>query len=236
MTETLLTVEHLTSGYNGNDVLRDASLTIERSQICGIVGSNGAGKTTLLRTIFGAVPARQGRISFQGKDISLLSLRERIRIGLAYVPQERNVFANLTVIENLEISFAAVPRDVRLSSQLDFVFSLFPRLRERQHQLVGTMSGGEQRMVAIGIGLITKPHLLMLDEPTTGLAPQVVHQLMNAIKTMNLEHGIAAIVVEQNILSLLKIVNAVEIVRAGAVRRYQGDPQNLVNENVWEFM
>lgn len=236
MTNALLTVENLTSGYNGNDVLRDVSLTIDQDHICGIVGSNGAGKTTLLRSIFGAVPARQGRITFCGKDISSLSLRERIRIGLAYVPQERNVFSNLTVIENLELSFAAVPRDVRLSSQLDIVFSLFPRLRERQHQLAGTMSGGEQRMVAIGIGLITKPRLLMLDEPTTGLAPLVVHQLMNAIKTMNLEHRIAAIVVEQNILSLLKIVNSVEIVRAGSVRRYQGDPPNLVNENVWEFM
>lgn len=236
MAEALLTVENLTSGYNGNDVLRNASLTVDHDQICGIVGSNGAGKTTLLRAIFGAIPSRLGRVIFYGQDISSLSSRERIRIGLAYVPQERNVFANLTVIENLEISFSAVPRNVQLSGQLDLVFSLFPRLQERQQQLAGTMSGGEQRMVAIGIGLITNPRLLMLDEPTTGLAPQVVHQLMSAIKKMNSDHNIAAIVVEQNILSLLKIVNAVEIVRAGAIRRYQGDPQNLANEDVWEFM
>src|SRR3954469_18497453 len=117
MAEALLTVEDLTSGYDGNDVLRDVSLTIDHNHICGIVGSNGAGKTTLLRSIFGAVPSRRGRITFEGRDISSLSLRERISIGLAYVPQERNVFANLTVIENLEISFAAVPRNVQLSEQ-----------------------------------------------------------------------------------------------------------------------
>jgi len=123
-----------------------------------------------------------------------------------------------------------------LKRQIDLVFSLFPRLQERQQQIAGSMSGGEQRMVAIGIGLMTTPRLLLLDEPTTGLAPQVVHQLMRAIKILNEEHAISAVVVEQNILSLLKIVDAIEIVKAGTVTRFEGKPESLANQNVWEFL
>ena len=236
MVAAILAVEEIRSGYGGNDVLRECSLTLNKGAICGVVGPNGAGKTTLLRAISGLLALSEGHIQFDGHDISALSVRERLQLGIACVPQERNVFSNLTVIENLEISYAAIPRDFALKQQVELVFTLFPRLQERQQQLAGTMSGGEQRMVAIGIGLMSKPRLLMLDEPTTGLAPQVVHQLMKAISTMNSEHGITSIVVEQNILSLLKIADVIDIVKDGKIRRYEGTPSSLAQENVWEFL
>jgi branched-chain amino acid transport system ATP-binding protein len=236
MAAPILAVEGIRSGYRGNDVLLGCSLSLEKGAVCGVVGPNGAGKTTLLRSIFGLLALSEGNIRFDGGDISALPVRDRLQLGIACVPQERNVFSNLTVIENLEMSYAAIPRDFNLKQQVDLVFTLFPRLRGRQQQLAGTMSGGEQRMVAIGIGLMSKPRLLMLDEPTTGLAPQVVHQLMSAIRTMNAEHEITSIVVEQNILSLLKIVDVIDIVKDGKIRRYEGTPSTLAQENVWEFL
>ena len=183
------------------------------------------------------IALKAGRVEFDGEDISALSVGERIRRGIVCVLQERNVFADLTVVENLRIATSALigePAD--LTQRIERVFALFPRLHERRGQLAGTMSGGEQRMLAIGIGLMAAPRLLLFDEPTTGLAPQVVHQLMNAVKILNSEHGISAIVVEQNILSLLKIAHAVAIVKSGGVALHQGDPRGLERRNVWEFL
>lgn len=237
MPRELLTVSGVTAGYGHNDVLRDVSLSLSEGDILGLIGPNGAGKTTLVRSIFGLIALKAGRIIFDGEDISDLTVRDRLRRGIVCVPQERNVFANLTVFENLGIARSAFPESAKeYEERIDLVFSLFPRLRERRGQLAGSMSGGEQRMVAIGIGLMATPRLLILDEPTTGLAPQVVHQLMKAIKTLNTEHGITAIVVEQNILSLLKIVSAVEIVKGGRVRRHEGNPADIAGQNVWEYL
>jgi branched-chain amino acid transport system ATP-binding protein len=233
----ILSVSGVVAGYGRHDVLHDVSFSLRQGEICGVIGPNGAGKTTLLRSMFGLLPLKAGRVQFEGLDITSLSVRDRLRLGIAYVPQERNVFANLTVLENLEIALSALSEgaaDFDRRSQL--AFSLFPRLRERANQLSGSMSGGEQRMVAIAIGLMTKPRLLMLDEPTTGLAPQVVHQLMNTIRTLNVEHGISAIVVEQNILSLVKIANSIELIKDGHARRYSGRPADIAQQNIWEYL
>jgi branched-chain amino acid transport system ATP-binding protein len=237
MAEMLLNVSGVVAAYGHNAVLHNASLSLSKGQILGVIGPNGAGKTTLMRSIFGLIKLEEGRVEFDGEDISTFSVRDRMRLGIACVPQERNVFANLTVIENLQIATSALNCDITERGQrIARVLSLFPRLHERQQQLAGTMSGGEQRMVAIGIGLMAAPRLLILDEPTTGLAPQVVHQLMMTIKTLNSEHGISAVVVEQNILSLLKIVDAVDLVKGGRVTRHKGEPSDLARKDIWEFL
>jgi len=237
MKEIFLKISNVVAGYGQNEVLHNASLDLTKGQLLGVIGPNGAGKTTLLRSILGLIELKSGRVEFDGQDISLLSVRDRIVRGIACVPQERNVFPNLSVFENLQIATSAISdTQVGRERRTERVFALFPRLHERQRQLAGTMSGGEQRMLAIGIGLMTEPRLLLLDEPTTGLAPQVVHQLMSAIMMLNSEFGIAAIVVEQNILSLLKIAHAIMIVKSGHISTHDGDPSDLANRNVWEFL
>ena len=237
MKEIFLKVSNVAAAYGQNEVLHNASLSLAKGQILGVIGPNGAGKTTLLRSILGLIALKAGRVEFDGENISMLSVRDRIVRGIACVPQERNVFANLSVLENLQIATSAISdTQADRERRIERVFALFSRLHERQRQLAGTMSGGEQRMLAIGIGLMTEPRLLLLDEPTTGLAPQVVHQLMSAIKMLNSEFGIAAIVVEQNILSLLKIAHAVMIVKSGHIVPHNGDPSDLANRNVWEFL
>ena len=237
MSNDILSATGIVTGYGLQTVLRDVSFELRAGTIGGIIGPNGAGKTTLLRSLFGLLPLTAGRVTFEGKDITPLSPRARMRLGIAYVPQERSVFTNLSVLENLEIAVTSfVDRRARFRRQIDVVYSLFPRLRERQRQLAGSMSGGEQRMVAIGIGLMAAPRILMLDEPTTGLAPQAVHQLMTAIKTLNVEHGISAVVVEQNILSMLKIVDSVQLVKDGRAKAYSGQPSDLTEQNLWEYL
>lgn len=237
MSDDILSATGIVTGYGLQTVLYDASLALGSGTISGIIGPNGAGKTTLLRSLFGLLPLAAGRVMFEGKDITSLSPRDRMRLGIAYVPQERSVFSNLSVLENLEIavtSFSDGP--ARFKRQIDVVYSLFPRLGERQGQLAGSMSGGEQRMVAIAIGLMACPRVLMLDEPTTGLAPQAVHQLTSAIKTLNIVHSISAIVVEQNILSMLKIVDSVQLVKDGRAKRYPGRPSDLTQQKLWEYL
>jgi branched-chain amino acid transport system ATP-binding protein len=237
MSNDILSATDIVTGYGLQTVLHDVSFELGTGTIGGIIGPNGAGKTTLLRSLFGLLPLTAGRVTFEGRDITLLSPRARMRLGIAYVPQERSVFANLSVLENLEIAVTSfVDGPARFKRQIDVVYSLFPRLRERQRQLAGSMSGGEQRMVAIGIGLMAAPRILMLDEPTTGLAPQTVHQLMNAIKTLNVEHGISTVVVEQNILSMLKIVDSVQLVKDGRAKTFSGRPSDLTQQKLWEYL
>jgi len=237
MTEKTLVISDLSAGYGHNRVLHGVAMSVAPGTIVGMIGPNGAGKTTFLRTVFGLVPATQGRVAFQGEDVAALSVRQRLERGIVYVPQERNVFPNLSVAENLELAVTSLSiGDVEYRNRRDFVLSLFPRLAERSSQLAGSMSGGEQRMVAIGIGLMANPRLLMLDEPTTGLAPYMVHQLMDAIQKMNAERGTTTIVVEQNILSLVKVAGAIELMRGGVLRRYSGDPKDILNSNVWEYL
>jgi branched-chain amino acid transport system ATP-binding protein len=237
MSDDILSATGIVTGYGLQTVLNDASFALVSRTICGVIGPNGAGKTTLLRSLFGLLPLAAGRVTFADQDITSLSPRERMRLGIAYVPQERSVFANLSVLENLEIAVTSFADGAaRFRRQIDVVYSLFPRLQERQRQLAGSMSGGEQRMVAIGIGLMASPRVLMLDEPTTGLAPRTVHQLMNAIKTLNVEHGISAIVVEQNILSMLKIVDSVQLVKDGRAKSYSGRPSDLTQQKLWEYL
>jgi branched-chain amino acid transport system ATP-binding protein len=234
----MLSATDLRAGYGANLVLQGAQFALGEGSICGIIGPNGAGKTTLLRSLYGLLPLQSGEVRFDGRDITRSSPGERLRAGIGYVPQERNVFPNLTVTENLElglIAFAPAERARRLHGRLEKIFALFPRLAERRGQLAGLMSGGEQRMVALGIGLMAEPRVLFLDEPTTGLAPLVVHQLMATIKALNRD-GLSTVVVEQNVLSLLDIVDELYLVKAGRCTRYEGDPRSLGQQKIWEYM
>jgi branched-chain amino acid transport system ATP-binding protein len=239
MSSIVLSVDQLRSGYGGTQVLRDVSLTLRQREVVGIIGPNGAGKTTLLRTIGGLLALEHGKLMYEGGDISRATTLQRRLGGISYVPQERNVFPNLSVLENLEIGYGvagAKAHGPKFQERLDFVYGLFPRLAERKAQRAGLMSGGEQRMVAIGIGLMLQPTILMLDEPTTGLAPHMVHQLMTSIRSLSDVQGISILLVEQNIISMLEVVDRLYLVKDGRCSQYEGDPKTIGEQNIWEYL
>ncbi|MDE5444328.1 ATP-binding cassette domain-containing protein [Bradyrhizobium sp. CSA207] len=239
MDSVILQADRVCAGYGSQEVLRSVDFTIGPKELCGIIGPNGAGKTTLLRTLYGILPVSSGAVRYEDRDISRLSVRERLAAGISYVAQERNVFPGLSVGDNIDLAVSVLTRgwtDGQRRQRKEIVYDLFPRLRERQRQAVGLMSGGEQRMVAISLGMIGKPRVLLLDEPTTGLAPVVVHQLMDAIRSFSAEEGVATVVVEQNVLSLLSVVDTICIVKDGRTTRYDGDPSSIRDKDIWEYL
>ena len=236
---TALDVRNLDAGYGGAPVLRQASLRLAQGEIVGVMGPNGAGKTTLLQCIAGLLQPTGGSIELDGQDVRDQTPLDRRLRGLGYVAQERNVFPNLSVLENLQTAFGAAARkgvQLALGEQLEFAFRLFPRLEERKHQQAGLMSGGEQRMVAIAIGLILKPRILLLDEPTTGLAPVVVHDLMETIRTLRTSSSISIVLVEQNIVSMLRLVDRLYVMKEGHCKEIEGDPRSVEKQNIWEYL
>jgi branched-chain amino acid transport system ATP-binding protein len=239
MPSVVLSASELRVSYGAHEVLHGIDFNLRAGEICGIIGPNGAGKTTLLKSLYGLLKPTTGAVKYLGQDITSTNARARLQKGISYVPQERSVFPNLTVTENLELALTSLPErrtGDQAARQMELVLELFPRLRERRLQLAGTMSGGEQRMVAISIGLMAQPRVLMLDEPTTGLAPQVVHLLMSVIKRLNQEHGIATIIVEQNVLSMIKIADRIQIVKGGHGSEFGGSPLNLTQQQLLEFL
>ena len=214
-----LTVQGLEGGYGRLTVFRDASLTLERGQTIGLLGANGAGKTTLMKTIAGALRASAGRVLLGEKDIGRMPAFERARAGLALVPEGRHILATLSVQDNLALTRAIEgqrrdlpPYDERLAE----VFTLFPRLRERQSQLGGSLSGGEQQMLAIARALLLKPDVLMLDEPTQGLAPIIVRSLAATLGA--LKGRFSMIIVEQNKAFLEGLADRIVSMRAGQLK------------------
>jgi branched-chain amino acid transport system ATP-binding protein len=196
----MLEVEALSAGYGSNEVLHRISLQVARGQSVCLIGANGAGKSTLLRCIGGLLRPRAGRIAVDGTDIAGRSASTRLDFGVALVPEGRRVFAPMTVRENLEMGAFRRPwprRDRTVAADLAMVFDLFPRLRERQRQAAGLLSGGEQQMLAIGRALMSKPRLLLLDEPSIGLAPRVVQEIFQTIRRLNAE-GMSILLAEQN--------------------------------------
>ena len=180
---TLLKLSDVVSGYTDMDIIRGVSLEVHKGEIVTIIGPNGSGKSTLMKTIFGLVRLRSGKIEFDGVDISRLRTDKIVRRGMAYVPQERNVFPSLTVMENLEMG-AFIQKD-KFREGLEEVLTIFPELRDKTGQKVGTMSGGEQKMVAIGRALVLKPTLLSLDEPSSGLSPKLIDNLFKKLVSIN---------------------------------------------------
>lgn len=216
MNEALLSVQGLRSGYGAVEVLRGIDLAVGPGEIVALLGSNGAGKTTFNQTISGLLAARAGSIHFAGEDLTRAHYRHVVRQGLIHVPEGRRIFPNLSVLENLELGSFARARAHR-EANLERVFTIFPRLRERTRQLAGTMSGGEQQMLAIGRGLMGEPRLLVLDEPSLGLSPLLVEELFTLIAQLNAE-GLAILLVEQNVGQSLEIAQRAYVLENGAIR------------------
>ncbi|MEI8025171.1 MAG: ABC transporter ATP-binding protein [Pseudomonadota bacterium] len=201
----LLEFRNVCASYGPIAALNDVSIVVENGEIVTLVGANGAGKSTLLMTIFGAPPCSSGKIYFEGQDISTLQTHEVSRLGIAQVPEGRRVFQSMTVEENLYMGTTPIG-DRYLKEDLEKVYSLFPRLRDRRLQRSGTMSGGEQQMLAIGRALMMRPKLLLLDEPSLGLAPLIVNQIFSTIKDIS-KTGTTVFLVEQNANQALKIAH-----------------------------
>jgi len=195
----MLQIKNLNTYYSSIAILRHLSLHVRQGEIVCLIGANGAGKTTLLRTISGLVPSSQGEILYQGKGLLGLAPHVIVKMGISHAPEGRQVFAPLTVMENLELGayhrFKTTPKN-DIEADFERVFQLFPRLYERRRQIAGTLSGGEQQMLAIGRAFMARPKLLLLDEPSLGLAPKLVEGIFQAIITLNQEEGLTILIVE----------------------------------------
>ena len=210
----MLDVDSIELAYGAVPVVRGFSFSVNEGETVAIVGSNGAGKSTILKAVAGSIHPRKGRIRFQGKDITSIESPEIVRMGITYVPENRRLFTPLSVEENLEIGAYIVKDAQQIQKNQDFVFKLFPRLEERRRQRAGTLSGGEQQMLAIGRGLMTNPRILMLDEPSQGLMPLLVTELFNTFKQLK-EMGMTILLVEQNVQESLEIADRGYVIQTG---------------------
>ncbi len=221
----LLRIEGLRAGYGAVEVLRGVDLRVGQGELVALLGSNGAGKTTLNSVVSGLVPTWAGRVIFDGQDLTGVHYQRVVQAGLIQVPEGRKVFPNLSVLDNLELGAFARARANR-AHNLASVFDTFPRLRERQAQLAGTMSGGEQQMLAIGRGLMAEPKLFILDEPSLGLSPLLVEELFALIAQLRAS-GLAVLLVEQNVGQSLDIADRAYVMENGSIR-FSGMPAELM--------
>lgn len=210
----MLTLQTVHSSYGNIRALRGISLQVERGEVVTLIGSNGAGKTTTLRTIMGLLVPRQGEITLDGTRIDGLSTDRIVRLGLAQSPEGRRVFPRMSVRENLEMGAFTRRRADNLDADIEHVFDLFPRLKERMHQRAGTLSGGEQQMLAMGRALMARPKVLLLDEPSMGLAPIFVETIFDIIRTINAE-GTTILLVEQNARMALQVAHRGYVLQSG---------------------
>ncbi len=213
----MLAIEGLSVSYGGLAALSGVSLNVDEGQFVAIVGPNGAGKTTLFKAVSGTVRPVGGRIEFEGRDLLAVPPPERAHLGIAHVPEGRQVFAAMTVLENLEMGAYAARGRADWQRNLDRILSLFPVLAERRRQLAGTLSGGEQQMVAIGRGIASAPRLLLLDEPSMGLAPTIADQIFDSIATLHREDGLTLILVEQRVAEALESCDYGYVLETGRV-------------------
>jgi branched-chain amino acid transport system ATP-binding protein len=228
----LLVIKNLSSFYGNIEALRAVDLWVRTGKITTILGANGAGKTTLLRTISGLVPARFGEILYFGKDIANLEPHKIVKLGISHVPEGRQVFASMTVEENLQMGAylrAGRGKSAEIERDMDFVYELFPVLKERARQTAGTLSGGEQQMLAIGRALMSKPKLLLLDEPSMGLAPKVISDIFKCLKALH-EEGLTLLLVEQDAQIALKVADYAYVMRAGKIR-LEGEAGELLESD-----
>ncbi|CAN5767745.1 ABC transporter ATP-binding protein [soil metagenome] len=224
----LLEITDLRGGYGRVEVLRGVDLQVNAGEMVALLGSNGAGKSTLNKVVCGLVPAWSGRVRFDGHDLSGAHYRDVVKAGLIQVPEGRKVFPNLSVLENLELGSFTRARE-RRAANLEKVFGIFPRLKERIKQHAGTMSGGEQQMLAIGRGLMAEPVLLILDEPSLGLSPLLVEEMFALIRRLR-DEGLAVLLVEQNVGQSLEIADRAYVLENGSVR-FSGLPQELLGSD-----
>jgi branched-chain amino acid transport system ATP-binding protein len=231
----MLEVTALRAGYGRKQVVFDVDLHVAAGEILGVLGHNGSGKSTTIRTILGINPVFGGKITFNGKDVTKSSSRSNVKAGMAMIPSERFVFADLSVIDNLLLGAENDPNADHRRERLELVQSLFPILVERAGQMAGTMSGGQQRMVSLGMSLMSSPKLLMLDEPSLGLAPAVVQQIFDAVRRLADNEGLAVLLLEQNVGQALRIVDRVSVMRSGRVILEETVEQMKARESYWEL-
>jgi len=226
---SFLSATGMTGGYGGADILTNCELRVERGEVAVVVGPNGAGKSTAMKAVFGMLNLREGKVVFDGEDITTMAPQERVRHGMGFVPQTRNVFVSLTVEENLEMG--AFIRDDDITESKEQVFSLFPVLAEKRNQPAGELSGGQRQQVAVGRALMTQPKLLMLDEPTAGVSPIVMDELFDKIVEIA-RTGIAILMVEQNARQALEIADHGFVLVQGSNRFTDTGEALLANEEV----
>lgn len=224
----LLEVRNVSSGYGELQILWGASLGVEQGQLTALVGSNGAGKTTLLRTVMGQIKPRQGQVFFEGQDVSRLPSYQKAAMGLIMVPEGRQLFTDMSVRENLEMGATPKRGRPKMAQNLERVFSFFPRLQERAQQKAGTMSGGEQQMLAVARGIMADPKVLMIDELSLGLAPVLTLDLFQSLRKLRNE-GITILLVEQNVRMALKVSDYAYVLSEGKMEMH--GPSREVEQN-----
>jgi branched-chain amino acid transport system ATP-binding protein len=231
MSEPLLALESVEAGYGDFQALFDITLTIQEGGVVTLIGANGAGKTTTLRVISGLLRPRKGTVRFQGKDISRIRPHEMVERGISHVPEGRQLFPHMSVEENLALGAFVSRTRAKRKELLEEQFELFPRLKERRKQMAGTLSGGEQQMVAIARGLMARPTLLLLDEPSLGLAPKLVEEVFEKVREVALT-GVTVLIVEQNVVDGLSISDAGYVVENGTVIMQGSSRELLTNDHV----
>jgi branched-chain amino acid transport system ATP-binding protein len=227
----MLEISKLAVGYNGVQVIWDVSFTVEEGELVALVGSNGAGKSTILKTISGVIKVISGDIIFKGESLVGVQAHKVVAKGLAYIPEGRRVFPYMTVKENLELGAYIESDNSKVKQNLDRVFELFPRLKERQSQIAGTFSGGEQQMLVIGRALMSAPKFLMIDEPSLGLQPTIVSLVYEAIDTLH-KQGITILLVEQNVQKSLEIASRGFVLENGRISLAGSSHELLKNEEM----
>ena len=229
----MLSIKDLYVNYGGINALRGISLDVPDGKIVTLIGANGAGKSTTLRTISGLVKAKSGSILWNDEELTTKSIDAIVSSGIAMVPEGRRVFADLTVLENLKIGAYLRKDKEQIEKDIEWVYDLFPRLKERSWQFAGTLSGGEQQMLAVGRALMSKPKLIMMDEPSLGLAPLVVQDIFKIIRTIN-EQGVTVLLVEQNANMALKVADIAYVLETGEITMQGTGAELLADPKVKE--
>lgn len=214
----MLEVRNISAGYGSFRALFGVSIEVRAGEAVGVIGPNGAGKTTLLRVISKIITPESGQVMMQGQDLRQVAAHRVVEMGIAHVPEHRRLFPRLTVEENLRMGAFHPEARRRFAERLDFVYELFPRMKERRDQLAGTMSGGEQQMCAIGRALMSGPKLLLMDEPSAGLAPVIVQQVFDLVRRIRAE-GYTVLIVEQNIQQVLQVVDRAYLLEVGTIKQ-----------------
>lgn len=225
---SMLTVENLNVYYGMIHALKGLSFHVEEGEIVALIGANGAGKTTTLQTISGILQAKSGSVNFQGKEITSVSGNQIVKLGMSHVPEGRRMFSNLTVYENLMMGAYTRKDKKQIAETLEKVYERFPRLQERTRQLAGTLSGGEQQMLAMGRALMAQPRIILMDEPSMGLSPLFVNEIFNIITEVN-KQGVTILLVEQNAKKALSIANRAYVLETGRIVN-EGDAHTLLDD------
>jgi len=234
-TDPLLSLENLSTGYGKVRVVFDVSMHVNAGEVVGVLGHNGSGKSTTMKSVLGVLPAMGGKVIYEGHDVTRRGSRLNVKHGMALIPSERFVFQDLSVLDNLLLGGGNDPDTGRRAKRLELVYELFPILKERSGQAAGTMSGGQQRMVSLGMALMASPKLLMLDEPSLGLAPAVVQQIFDTVRRLADTDGLAVLLLEQNVGQALRIVDRCSVMRSGRVILEETKAEMMARDSYWDL-